>query len=307
MMGKKTYLFLAASLVFLGFAGCSTMEWRTTPRPPAIKELEGVRTLGVFSFTPVLRPYGRWLIKNTKYFYMPIQIPRVKYKVALLHTSPEAITSFAVNAENLAALCREVAAREIGNPGDFDYGVSKGWDKNRLMGRPLPDSPADAEGAGGYDSVVVITETFNRGAITAEEVVGLGEAYGVDAVLGLEPAVIGEIGKLSDLRSLEDYGKDVAIGSFVLLTKMDYEFTLFDARTGAKMAESPETRPQYSTVAYPDDNVTDLGTSDMDELSAFLSGSGYLELFDGIMTRALVPYLTLFRQIHVATLQKSVK
>jgi hypothetical protein len=45
----------------------------------------------------------------------------------------------------------------------------------------------------------------------------------------------------------------------------------------------------------------------MDELNAFLSGSGYLELFDGILTRALVPYLTLFRQTHVATLQKALK
>ncbi len=302
MMEKKTFLVFAAVLVFLGLAGCASMEWRTESRPPAIKELEGVKTLGVFSFTPVLRPYGRWLIK-TGTFNTPIQIPRLRYKVALLHTSPEAITDFAVNPENLAGMCREVAAREIGNPGDFDYEVSQGWDKSRLLGRPLPASDAE-EGAGGYDSVIVITETFKRGAITAEDVVGLGQAYGVDAVLGLEPTLIGEIGKLSDQRSQEDYGKNVPIGNFVLLTKVDYEFTLFDARTGAKMAESPGTRPQYSTVARPDDNVTDLGISDMNELNAFLSGSGYLELFDGILTRALVPYLTLFRKTHVATLKK---
>jgi hypothetical protein len=305
-MIKKIRIVSLGCFILLAAAGCASLEWRTAPRAPAIKELGSVKSLGVFSFTPVLRPFGRFLIKSDKTFYVPIEIEGLRRKVALLYTSPEAITLFAANADSLATLCREVSSGEIGNTGAFDYDVSKGYARSRVMGRPLPEDSASPveEGMRGYDFVAVITESFDRDAVTARNIIDLGESYGVDAVLGLELTAIGEIGRVSDQPSRETFGKDVPIGNFVLLVHVGYEYALFDAGTGAKITDSTDTRPEYSTLSKPEDAIVDLGTKDIDALSAFLSGSRYIDLFAEPMKRALVPYLTLFRSTYIATLQE---
>jgi hypothetical protein len=294
-----------ASCALLGIAGCAAMEWRSAPREPAIKALQGAQSLGVFSFTPELSPFGRFLIKTEKHYYMAISVSWMKQKIALVYLSPEAMTDFSVNAEALAALSSAVTAREIGNADGFDYSVWKSGVNSRLLGAPLLEPSAEESGqTRGFDSVVAIGESFTRGSATPERIKGLGEKYGVDFLLGIKPAFIAEIGLVTDQRSTWDYGKEVPIGNFILMTQISLEYVLYDAGTGAKVTDSSATLPQFSTIVDPMDNITDLGIKDMDELNAFLSGTGYIAKFEEPFKKALAPYLSLFRPLHVATLQE---
>ncbi len=302
-MYMKKFFIAAACAACLAVMGCASMEWRAAPQAPIIKELGSVKSLGILSFTPVLPANRHILVKVDKTFYVATELDGVQNKVAMLYIAPDAVSAFFVNKANLAALCRDTGVAMIGGKEALDYPVSKGFTISRVMGQPLTPESGGA-GIAGYTAVTAITEVLDRQKVTAQDIVGLGAKYGVDAVLGLEPHVYGEIGQVSPLLSSSKFGKDVPVGTFILNAHVDYEYALYDARTGKKITDSFDMRAPYDTLSNPDDDITDLGLRDVKTVSSFLGGSRYLELFGEPVKRALIPYLTLFRSCYVATLQE---
>jgi hypothetical protein len=303
---KQVVRNMAAAFAALAlFTGCASLEWRSGLRPRGISKLDGVKRFGVFSFTPSLVPYGRIFLVKSGTYYIPFAVPGLRTKVALLHTSPEAMTDFGVTAEVIGNLTAEMGAREIGATADFDYEVWEDGRKSRLMGAPLPDAEAAAgEEAASYESVTSIPEVLSRGDARPETIKRLGRDYGVEVLLGLEPTVTAEIGRVTDAPSDEVQVKAVPIGNFVLLTRISMGYVLYDATTGARMTDSDGTRPAYSTAPRFGDGIWDLGINDLRELNAFLARKEYAGAFDEPLKKAFIPYLGLFRQLYVATLQE---
>ncbi len=287
---------LAAACACLALsAGCKSVEPDSGLRGPGIPELAGVKSIGVFSFTPVILPNTRALSRADASFYAPVEIPGVNRTVSLLHIAPDAASKFFVNKANLAVLCREVGAAMIGDTAPFDYAVRKGTAVFHLRGRP---SAAPGAGPAAAASVVAVTEVMGFREAKEKTMAAVASLYGVEMLLGLEPHVFAEIGRVSAEAAPSGLGEDIPAGQFVMNARVGYAWALFSGATGKKVTDSHAVRPQFDSAAG-DEKIIELGTADMKTLNGFISGKQYLSVYEEPMRRGLIPLLPLFRPVYV--------
>jgi hypothetical protein len=303
-MKSRLPIVTAAAVVLLALAACASMEWVSSPQPPVVKELAGVKTLGVACTAARTGANDHLLLKiGSGDFYNPIEITGVPYAVAILYDSPQAIKDFSVTPESLGALCRNVAVKLIADTGSFDYYQFKGLSVTRLMGRSIGGETA----AGSYDTVVAIQDLVPVGSLTADAAARLGSSYGVDSILVIEPTVYGEIGQMTRQASKSGSMDSSAFksGDFILRTWVKLEFRLYDGKSGAKISDSNAVKAQFDTMLPIGKDVYPLPVSSLQLARALVLSADYLKLFTDPMQKGILPYLTLFRPVYLATLQKT--
>ncbi len=300
---KKNLCALAVivTVLFL-LSSCAAMQWVSSPRQPVITQLAGVPSLGIASYPARLGANDHVLVKVGGDYYTPIEVNGLTNKVAMRYTSPDAISKFSVNAQNLASLCRKVWVAELGNR-DFDFTVLKGMKPGRIMGQSLT---GDAS-AGGYQSVVDIPDPLTRKSFSADTMKSLGQKYKVDAIVIIDPRVYGEIGRVVPEFVEHPSGKQVRPGNFVLRGFVDYDYELYDAKTGVKITDSSQTKAEFDTMMglqQLEDSIVDLNLTGEPDLSAYLNGPQFLPVYSGPMKAAMIPWLSLFKPHYLATLEE---
>jgi hypothetical protein len=288
---RAALLFSALSML----CACVTVEWNVSVRPPAIPQLEAVRALGIAVFDPILRSNDHLLIRTGGAFYNPIDLDGVTARVALLVLAPDAAAKYAANPGSLSRACREVWVQEIGTARPFDYALSRGAERARVLGQGADGRTVPT----GYDAVRAVSEPLGRAPGSAA-VADLCRRYKVDALLGVQPVVYAEVGQVSSQQSDHAVGKDIEPGNFVLRAQVSYEYVLYDAQSGAAVADSSRNKPQYDTRQPPETWIIDLGPSNPQAILGFLKGPGFLDAIASSMREASKPYLTLFRSCAIA-------
>jgi hypothetical protein len=279
---------------------CVTVQWRVSVQGPAIPQLDAVRTLGIAVFDPVLKSNDHLLIRIGGAFYNPIDLDGVNSRVALLVLAPDAASKFAVSLESLSRACSEVWVREIGAARPFDYALSRGTERVRILGQ-APDGRTIPTG---YDTVRAVPEPLGRMPASAAVAADICRRYRLDALLGVEPVVYAEVGQVSSQRSDHAAGKEIDPGNFVLRAQVAYEYVLYDGRMGAVITDSSRTAPQYDTRLPPETWIVDLGPSNPQAIVGFLKSPGFLGALSQALGEASRPYLTLFRGCAVAVPRK---
>jgi hypothetical protein len=304
-MKKNLGALLVVVTVVALLASCASMQWVSRPRPPVIGQLSNARSLGVAVYATRLKLSEHLLVKVGKGdYWAPTDVGAFANKVALRYTSPDAISKFAVNGDNLGALCRKAWVDEMGSA-DFDLSVLQGLMKPaRVMSKSLSGEQV----TGGYDSVVEISDALSRRAINAQTITSLGEQYKVDAILIIEPQVYGEVGKVvpEDAKNSSG-GKKVKPGNFVLWGTVDYEYELYDAKSGAKITDSSATKSEFpSMISFHagNDVAADLNVTKEPALDAYLNGPKFLDLYVAPAKAAVIPWVTLFKPHYLASFEE---
>jgi hypothetical protein len=295
---RKILLALVISVAALCLAGCASMEWVSSLKPAQIARLSGARAIGVVVLPVKTLESTGWAVKILGDFYTPTEIPEIPYKVAMIYASPAAVTELAVTKDTLASLWRDAAAQLIGGETDFDAAFPRGFGSVRLMSQSLTGEKAPRA----YDTVVPITDAVPP-SLTAEAITSIGAAYGVDAVLALQPTVYGEIGMVLTFATEKDMSGAVKPGDFFLRSKVSMSYVLFDGKSGAVITDSTATPAPYAPREAKRAVITKLPVTDVAGLKAFAASGAYPALWKDRFQEVLIPSLPLFRPVYVGVME----
>ena len=302
---KKKFPFISiAAFVLLILAACASMEWVSAPQPPLIKELSGVKTLAVACTTTRLAENDHLLVKVGRGdFYNPTELAGIGYLVSILYDSPQAINDFSVNGDALSGLVRDTALEMIGSRASFDFIQLKGLSVMRIMGQSMDG----ATPAGGYKKVAAVPQLLSPDPLAADQVARIGSSLGAEAVLVITPTVYGEIGQLSNRQSNSSPTPDLSAlkpGDFILRAWFSMDFRLYDGRSGVKIADSAAVKPQFDTMIGIGKDVRPLKMTSLAAAKSLVLSPDYLKLFQDPVKTGMLPYLTLFRPVFLASMQK---
>jgi len=307
---KSGVLGLSLVLLVLLSEGCGTFKWVAVEEKPMVTEMESVKTIGVAGFLPILPGDRHVLVKwgkdaDKEDWKVVGGYPGVTTNIVIVVKANDAAADYGVNKGKIAAFAQESWLDALSGKMDYDVVGMEGLSVKRVASKTDTGERLQFK-----RNIVKIPETVDD---MAEDwkIISLGKKYGVDAVLGGTVEVYAEI-----IRSTGEENEDASYGDvqlsegqYALKLEVYLEWALYDARTGDIIKDSDNVRSEFVSLQMAEKTIyplLDVIPGDFKDLSRFISGRRYAELFRKAVRDKVKEYAYLFIP-HYRMVQEAVK
>jgi len=299
LMKKRTVMYSLLTALALITAGCLNLTYVTEQSAPAIRLMATSGTVGIVPFNVTIE-MNHHILATIGDMEGAILVGEtyggVDKQVMVVVKAPDAATRYYVTADKLSILGRDVWADYLSGNQPFDYtGVDDHWRMERIMSQDEAGVPMS-----GFPETVAVSERLFSLNASPPVVRDLAGRYGVGALLACDMTVYAEVIKATDEENEDPAGPagrvSLARDQYAVTVEIDYEWALFDGRTGEKIADSTVIPLKFFNPENADKTIFPLPLSIRRpyELERFLASREYETYFRQSIVNELQPYLYLF-------------